>query len=207
MAKEIFSIKSIKEKKFHRLELIPEYASLMGNPEKKFTGILYGESGSGKSVYTLQFADYYARNFGKVLYNSHEERISQTIQDRINNFNIDANRLSVANGLAFDRMCHYIEKNYYRLVILDSVKYMLFTMDQLKELRERFAKRQLSLLMVDFGKQKGKPASGVDLLHASDLKMYFKDGRVHCISRYLDKPTEKQLFVPTKANKQPSLFD
>ncbi|NDW10472.1 hypothetical protein [Dysgonomonas sp. 520] len=203
MAKrEIFSIKAIREKKFQTLELSEEYASLMGKPEKKFISINYGESGSGKSVFTLKFANYFAKNFGKVLYNSHEEKVNQTIQDRVNNFNIDASKLYIANGLPFDRMCHYIEKNYYRLVIIDSVKYMNFTIDQLKELRERFAKRQLSVMMVDFGSSKGSPASGKDLIHASDVKMYFKDGRVHTISRYLDKPTERQLFVPQTANKQ-----
>jgi len=84
---------------------------------------------------------------------------------------------------------------------------MNFTIAQLKELRERFAKRQLTIVMVDFGSSKGSPASGKDLIHASDVKMYFKDGRVHSISRYLDKPIEKQLFTPQSAKKQPTLFD
>lgn len=207
MAKEIFSIKTIKEKKFQTLDLCPEYAYLMGYPEKRFTGIHYGQSGSGKSVLTLQFADYFARNFGKVLYNSHEEKISQTIQDRINNFNIDADKLYVANGLSFDRMCHYIQRNYYRLVIIDSVDYMKFTVDQLKELRTHFAKRLLSVIMVDFGKTEGNPKSGYDLIHASDVKLFFKNGRVHSTSRYLDQPIEKQLFTPKKAKTQPTLFD
>ncbi len=204
--REIFSIKSIKEKKYQRMDILPEYAALMGCPEKKFTGLAYGESGSGKSVYVLQFANYFAKHFGKVLYNSHEERVSQTIQDRVNNFNIDAQRLFIANGLPFDRMCNYIEKNYYRLVIIDSVKYMSFTIDQLKKMRERFAKRQLSIFMVDFGSAKGSPASGKDLLHASDIKMYFKNGKVNSISRYTDKPSEKQLFMPKTNQSLPSLF-
>ena len=207
MAREIFNIKTIREKKFHRLELISEYAELMGIPEKKFIGIFYGESGSGKSVYVLRFANYFAKNFGKVLYNSHEEKVNQTIQDRIFNFNVDAQRLWVANGIPFERMCEYIEKNYYRLIIIDSVKYMNFTIDQLKELRERFAKRLLSIIMIDFGEAKGKPASGKDLIHASDIKMYFKNGLVHSTSRYLDQPTEKQLFVQKNSKKQYSLFD
>ena len=207
MAKrEIFSIKSIKEKKYQRIDISSEYASLMGYPEKKFTGLAYGESGSGKSVYVLQFANYFATHFGKVLYNSHEERVSQTIQDRVNNFDIDAQRLFIANGLPFNRMCSYIEKNYYRLVIIDSVKYMNFNIDQLKEMRERFAKRQLSIFMVDFGSVKGSPASGKDLIHASDIKMYFKNGKVNAISRYTDKPADKQLFIPETTQSLPSLF-
>lgn len=205
--KRIFSIKAIKEKKYQYLDLAPEYAFLMGEAEKKFIGLFYGESGSGKSVFTLQFAAYFARNFGKVLYNSHEEGANKTIQDRVNNFNIDAKRLWIADTFSFEEMCSYIEKNYYRLVIIDSVKYMNFTVDQLKRLRELFAKRQLSIIMIDFGKSKGNPASGIDLLHAADIKLYFKNGRVHALSRYLGKPVEKQLFTPQSAKTQPTLFD
>lgn len=205
--KRIFSIKAIKEKKYQYLELDPKYALLMGEPAKKFVGLFYGESGSGKSVFTLQFADYFARNFGKVLYNSHEEGANKTIQDRVNNFNIDAKRLWIADCFSFEEMCNYIERNYYRLVIIDSVKYMSFTVEQLKTLRTMFNKRQLSIIMIDFGKSKGTPASGIDLLHAADVKLYFKNGRVHALSRYLDKPVDHQLFKPQSANKQPSLFD
>lgn len=207
MAKEIFSIKALKEKRYDCLNLSEEYAYLMGEPEKRFIAIHYGESGSGKSVHTLRFADYFARNFGKVLYNSHEESVNKTIQSRINNFHIDAGGLFVANALSFERMCHYIQKNYYRLVIIDSVKYMGFTFDQLKELRIRFAKRKLSIIMVDFGTAKYSPASGKDLLHAADIKMFFKNGRVFSESRYLDTPREKQIFLPQLSKWQPSLFD
>lgn len=207
MAKrEIFSVKALKEKKYHTMQLAPEYAKLMGEPERKFTAIHYGESGSGKSVHTLKFADYFAKNFGKVLYNSHEESINKTIQDRINNFNINAERLFVANAVNFSKMCDYIHKNYYKLVIIDSVKYMNFTIDQLKELRTSFAKRQISVIMIDFGSSKGNPASGKDLIHASDVKMYFKDGRVNSISRYLDKPVDVQLFNPHEDKRQYNLF-
>jgi predicted ATP-dependent serine protease len=198
MAKQIYSIKALKEKKFHTHNFNDEYRRLFGNPEQRFVAMCYGESGSGKSVFMLKFADYFARNFGKALYNSHEEGANQTIVDRINNFNIGASKLFVANALPFEAMCQKIEKNYYRLVILDSVKYMGFNFAQLKELRERFANRKLSIMMVDFGKSQGNPHSGVDLLHASDVKMYFKNGTVHSISRYLATPAECRLFSPQK---------
>ena len=205
--KQIYSIKALKEKTFKTLELNEEYKLLFGNPERKFIAEAYGESGSGKSVFLLKFANYFAKNFGKVLYNSHEEGANQTIQNRINNFDIDANKLFVADALPYETMCEKIERNYYRLLIVDSVKYMGFTFAQLKELRERFAKRQLSVIMVDFGTVQGKPLNGVDLLHASDIKLFFKNDRVYSTSRYLATPVEKQLFIPQKSGiKQPSLF-
>jgi len=197
----------MKEKKFHTLEFDELYAKLMGKPERKFTMICYGESGSGKSVFLMQFSNYFAKTFGKSLYNSHEEGANQTIQDRINNFGIDASKLFIADAMSFDEMCTAIEKNYYRLVIIDSVKYMGFTFNQLRELRKRFANRLLCIVIVDFGSAKGSPDSGKDLIHASDVKMYFKNGRVYSISRYLDAPVELQLFHPNKSQTaQQTLF-
>jgi len=205
--KKIFSVQSLKDKKFHTLEFNEFYTKLMGKPERKFTMMCYGESGSGKSVFLIQFANYFAKNFGKSFYNSHEEGANKTIQDRLNNFNIDALKLYVADAMTFDEMCTAIEKNYYRLVVIDSVKYMGFTFNQLRELRKRFANRLLCICIVDFGSSKGSPDSGKDLLHASDVKMYFKNGRIYSISRYLDAPIEHQLFFPQKsANQHPTLF-
>lgn len=206
MSRQIYNIKTLREKKFQTLNFIPEYAALFGNPQRKFTAICYGESGSGKSVFLLKFADYFARNFGKVLYNSHEEGVNQSVVNRIENFNINAGKLFVGNALGFEEMCEKIERNHYRLVIIDSVKYMGFTFAQLKELRVRFAKRQLIIIMVDFGKTEGNPHSGADLLHASDVKMFFKKGHVNSISRYLSEPETQLLFKQNKSN-QLSLFN
>ena len=205
--KRIFSIDALKKKKYQSLELDPYYAELMGIPERILTVIMYGESGSGKSVFALKFAEYFANAFGKGFYNSHEEGANKTIQDRVNNFDINAKRLWIADCYSFEEMCDHIQRTYCKLIVIDSVKYMNFTIAQLKELRERFAKRHLTIVMVDFGSSKGSPASGKDLIHASDVKMYFKDGRVHSISRYLGKPIEKQLFTPQSTKKQPTLFD
>lgn len=141
--RKIFNVKAIQAKKYHTIEL-GRFNDLFGRPEGKFNAMFYGESGSGKSVLTLQFADYYSQNIGKALYNSHEEGVRQTLRDRINEFNISSDRLYFGNALNYEEMCHKVERNYYRLLIIDSVQYMGFTYDQLKEFRERFAKRHLS---------------------------------------------------------------
>jgi len=206
MKRQIYNIKTLKDKKFQTLEFNEQYKMLFGSPQRNFIAMCYGESGSGKSVFLLKFADYFAKNFGKVLYNSHEEGVNQTVIDRINNFEITAKKLFIGNALNFDEMCEKIEKNYYRLVIIDSVKYMNFTFAQLKELRTRFAKRQIIVIMVDFGKAKGKPQSSIDLLHAADVKMYIKQGHINSVSRYLPTEVNYTLFKPQKSSNYPTLF-
>lgn len=207
MARDIYNVKTIREKKYDTLDL-GGYNKLFGQCESRFVATLYGHSGSGKSVFALRLADYMAKNIGKTLYNSHEEKINQTIRDRINEWDINASRLFFGNALKFDRMVDVIRKNYYRTVIIDSVKYMDFTDDQLKELREVFAKRKLSIIMVNFGDKLGIPSGtwGKDLLHASDVKCFFKGGRLNVTSRYLQSPVDQVLFGKKSANTQLTLF-
>ncbi len=203
--RKIFNIKSVKGKSYKTLD-IGDYNQLFGRPESKFTAMNYGASGGGKSVFTLQFGAYYANNIGKVLYNSHEEGVNQSLRDRIVEFEIDAPRLYFGNKLSYEEMCYKIERNYYRLVIIDSVQYMNFTYEQLKELRERFNRRLLSVMMVSFGNTKGSPDKAKELLHASDIKAFFKNGRVNITSRYLSKPVDKVLYQPQQATTQGLLF-
>lgn len=202
--RKIYNVKSVKEKRYHSLDLGP-FSQLVGKPEGKFVGMGYGEPGGGKSVWMLRFADFYASNVGKVLYNSHEEGVRQTLRDRINDFGIQSPRLYFGNGLTYDEMVHKIERNYYRMAIVDSVQYMGFTYDQLRELRERFAKRHFSLMMVSFGSSKGSPSCDKNLLHACDIKLFFKDGKVYSHGRGLAKPVTQVLFNANE-NQQLSLF-
>ena len=134
MARDIYNVKTIREKKYDTLDL-GEYNHLLGECESRFVMTLYGHSGSGKSVFALRFADYFAKYVGKTLYNSHEEKINQTLRDRIKEWNINAPKLFFGNSLKFGRMVDVIRKNRYRAVFIDSVKYMDFTDEQLQELR------------------------------------------------------------------------
>ncbi len=205
MARDIYNVKTIREKKYDTLDL-GEYNHLLGECESRFVMTLYGHSGSGKSVFALRFADYFAKHVGKTLYNSHEEKINQTLRDRIKEWNINAPKLFFGNSLKFGRMVDVIRKNRYRAVFIDSVKYMDFTDEQLKELREVFAKRKLVIVMVNFGEKLGVPAGswGKDLLHASDVKCFFKGGCLNVVSRYLPVPVDRVLFGARE--KQLTLF-
>jgi len=202
----IYNSKTVANKTYDILPFNDFYLSLIGEAEAKFVGMFYGESGGGKSVFALQFADWFADNVGKALVNSHEERLNKTLSDRIRNFKIDSTNLYFADRMPFDLMVKKIKSNYYRLVVIDSVQAMGFTSKQLKELVKIFSKRKLVVLMISFGKSKGNPTDAVDLLHDCDVKTFFKAGRVEFTSRYLDQPVSKTLYIPNRKNNTPTLF-
>ena len=137
----IISLKTLKEKKYYTLNLPEKYTSLLGMPAAKFTMMCYGPSGSGKSVYALQFCEELGRH-GKVLYNSHEERDNKSIQDTVNDFNINSNKIAVGLSLPFDVMVEKIRRNHYSFVVIDSIQYMQLTYDQLKELHKMTKKKK-----------------------------------------------------------------
>lgn len=196
--KVIYNINSILLRKYQTMAMHEYYASLMGNPEPKFIAMFYGPPGSGKSVFALQFADYFAKYFGKVLYNSHEERLKKTIRDRIETYKINARKLHFGDAIGFDQMMEKIHRNRYRMVVIDSVQYMDFTYDQLQELTYEFRKRLLSLLMISFGTGFNSPLRAQDHLFAADIKGYFytndDGGFAKFASRYKPTLVKSKLF-------------
>jgi len=202
---KIISVKTLREKTYETLDL-GVYNELLGQLQSKFIMMCYGPSGSGKSVFALEFAESLS-NLGKTLYNSHEEADNKTLQDRVFEFDINSRNLYFGISLDFEQMVEKIKRNRYHFVIIDSVQYMDFTYDQLIELKNLFKKKKkFGIVMVSFGNTIGKPDRGKELLHASDVKCFIKEGRLNVISRYLKSPVNKTLFCPKKDNRQLSLF-
>lgn len=201
----IISIKTLKEKKYETIDL-GEYNKLFGLIQSKFTIMLYGPSGSGKSVFALQLCQELSKH-GKLLYNSHEERDNKTLQDRAIEFNINSTKIAIGVSIPFDVMLEKTKSNHYHYIVIDSVQYMNLTYDQLKQLQE-FAKRKkkFGIIMISFGNTLGSPKNAIDHLHASDVKCFFKGGNVNVISRYTNQPVDQLLFRPKAKNSQPTLF-
>jgi hypothetical protein len=193
------NIKQLKQRKYTPVDL-GEYTDLLGNIDGKCTIMCYGSSGSGKSTFVLKLSDYLAGKYGKVIYNSHEEKLNKSLQQRVQNYNISNPNLYFAPGWDFETLMDKILKLKYRVVVIDSVQYMKFTYEQLIELKERFSRRNILLILVSFGSTLGKTDGADKLLFASDIKMHFNQGILTSISRYLDKPVKKQLFNPKQTN-------
>lgn len=199
------SIKQLKGKTYETIDLGERFRPLFGLIQTKFVIMNYGNPGSGKSVFTLELCEALSAH-GRVLYNSHEEKDNKTLQDRVKEFNIESGKITIAVSVPFDEMVSKIKRGKYSYAVIDSVQYMGFTYDQLKELSELAKrKRKFGVIMVSFGNKKYNPKNAVDLLHASDVKCYFHNGFIEVESRYLKAPKKAQLFKST--NKQPTLFD
>ena len=197
--KRAISGKALMKKRYKPVKTGP-YTQLIGGIDGNCTITAYGPSGMGKSVFILKLANHLAGAFGKVLYNSHEEALNKSLQDRVRNFVPNLHhKVYFADSWPFETMLQKIKVNKYRVLVIDSVQYMRFTAEQLKTLRETYKKRQIIVIMVSFGTALGKTRGADDLLHDSDVKLYFSKGKVYSQSRYMGNALVTQkLFEATE---------
>lgn len=73
MKARIINLKTLKQKKYDVIDMGDYYNNLFGEIEAKTSFFFYGTSGSGKSVFVIQLANYFTEHFkAKALYCSHE---------------------------------------------------------------------------------------------------------------------------------------
>lgn len=152
------------DKAFDTLAFTGEWKESFGEPEKNFKMILYGNSGEGKTEFTVRFSKYLAE-FGKVSYVSPEQGISKSLQDAIkrNQMETVAGKVMFLTGGTFDELLIYIRKSRSKFIIIDSLDYMKLTVDQFKTLIARFPKK--AFIIIAWAKN-GSPKSQ----HAKDIE-------------------------------------
>ena len=202
------NVKQFANKKYREVELDEIYGPMFGEIEGRTMFMFYGPPGSGKSTLVLKFANHLAEKYGKVLYNSHEEKHNKTLQTRImNTLGEDASlKLQFAPAWNFETLMDKTKKNKYRVVILDSVQYMHFSYEQLIRFRETFKKRNIIIILISFGTAWDKTVGANDLLFAVDVKAFIKQGKIKVQSRYLSEYYHKTLFNPNASKEEGQLI-
>lgn len=161
--------------KFDSLDFAGKWLKSFGRPEKNFSMIIYGESGNGKTDFTVQYAKYLS-TFARVLYLSHEEGISSTIQGTFDRHSMRevSGRVIVAEKANIDELITYLKKrNSPGTVIIDSLDYMRLTTEQYKMLRSLFPKKAFIIIAWSKG-DLPKSQYGKDIEYMSDIKVRVK---------------------------------
>ena len=128
----VISLSQMKEKNFDIYYFSEEYSNLIGNPEKNFSAIIYGESGHGKSTWSIDFSNYLAMNFGKLLYNSSEEGFSYSLQNKLSKY--DNENIHISQFKKYKDLKTEIKANKYSFIVIDSLNDMELTEEQFTEL-------------------------------------------------------------------------
>ena len=181
-SKKAISIRTLKQKRFKLLDFDGLWKNRLGTPEEGFCAMIYGPSGSGKTTEMIRLAAYCSQ-FGKVMYNSWEEGISQTLQETIADSEIPEDvPMYFYDSLEYDVMCAKAKSTRSKFIVIDSIQYMAFSYAQYQDFVKRFPTK--SLLLISQVNNSGKPRNGTQILHAVDIKMQVNAGAAEYRSRY-----------------------
>lgn len=133
-AKETMSLHELQLKQFKTLDFMGEWKKLIGTPEQNFALMIYGQAGHGKSTFAVNLSEYLANNFGYVLYNSAEEGVSLSLQDKLKKVNSD--KIRVSSFKDFESIKKHLKQSVSRFVVLDSVNHMNLTPEQVETLKK-----------------------------------------------------------------------
>ncbi|MFN8238608.1 MAG: hypothetical protein U0T77_10600 [Chitinophagales bacterium] len=156
-----------------------------GCPEKNFSTVIYGDSGNGKTDFCVKLAKYMAK-FTKVLYVSHEEGISKSIQEAFerNNMKEVSGKVILAEKCTVDEMIEYLKKrNSPGFLIIDSLDYMRLTTDQYKLIRAQCPKKAIAIISWSVN-NKPKSQFARDIEYMADIKISVRSFKAHPRSRY-----------------------
>lgn len=130
----VISLTELKAQEFDMYDFTGGFEEIIGNPAKNFSMVVYGESGQGKSTWVIEFANYLAEHHGRVLYNSSEERISQSLKRKLLKY--DSDNFAIAECQTYKALKTAVRGNGFKFIVIDSVNDMNIKPNQLAELTE-----------------------------------------------------------------------
>lgn len=168
-----------------------KYGQFIGNPAVGFHAIVFGLPKGGKSIWSMQFADYLANHFGKVLYIASEEGFKGTIKDKITEWTNNRKDLKFANFTGYDQIKDNISG--YDFVFIDSLDFAKITVEEMEELKKLNPKT--SFVTVKQVTKDGKFRGSQEYAHNCDIIVSIEDGIAKQKGRY---NPEAQMEVFTK---------
>lgn len=143
---EIVRLQDFQKTEFKNLEMSDEYKNLFGNPPENFTMLVYGESGNGKSTWTIKLAEYLANRHGRVLFNSSEEGLGNTLKRKLTD--LKSEYLDLSEYKNFESLKAGLpRKGKYRFLVIDSINDMNLSVKELKEIKNNDSNRAIIYIM------------------------------------------------------------
>lgn len=157
-----------------------KYGNFMGNPAVGFHAIVYALPKAGKSIWSMQFADYLANHFGNVLYIASEEGFKGTIKQKISEWTKNRTNLKFGNFTGYEEIKNNIHG--YDFVFIDSLDFAKISVEEMEELKALNPKT--SFVTVKQVTKDGKFRGSQEYAHNCDIIIEIIDGVAHQKGRY-----------------------
>lgn len=167
-----------------------EWLASFGRPELRGTWIIWGDSGSGKTTFTLMLCKYLA-NFGRVAYDSLEQGLSLSLQrawERVGMIEA-GNSVILLNKEDLPELTARLRKRKSpEIIIIDSLQYLTkFYMQQLKELKAEFPDKLF--IFISQADKAGKDPDGhmaKKIRYDAEIKIKVEGFKAFVTTRYED---------------------
>lgn len=167
-----------------------KYGSFMGNPAVGFHAIVFGLPKGGKSIWSMQFADYLANHFGDVLYIASEEGFKGTIKEKITEWTTNRTHLKFGNFRGYEEIKNNIGN--YDFVFIDSLDYADISVDEMEELKAE--NPNTSFVTIKQVTKDGKFRGSQEFAHNCDVIVEIIDGIANQKGRY-NPASEMEVFT------------
>ena len=171
-ANRSYGVNDLLNRQFKTLDFSGKWRASLGNPERNFTALVQGDSGDGKTDFTVQWAKYLT-NFGKVHYSSREQGMSESLKLAFQRHNMQevAGKLTIGvDETPAMILAKMKRKNSAQFFIIDSLDFMHLTMADWEEMRA--AKPNKSLIVISWSSGKYPLTSaGKAIRYASEMKI------------------------------------
>lgn len=192
-SEKIISSEELEKMNYKALCFTDKWADFFGYPSLNFHCTVHGMSGEGKSTFSIQFANYLAENFGKVIYVSGEEGFSKTFKDKFIHNNATSSNLFVADLRKLDDMLREIPNDQYNFIFIDSLDNMRIDAEGMKKLREYY--KDSALITISQSTKQGKMRGSYEIVHDSDIAVKVENGIATTTkNRFKEKEMELRVF-------------
>ncbi|TAH43651.1 MAG: DUF2075 domain-containing protein [Bacteroidetes bacterium] len=172
--KNIISSLDLAAMSFMSLNFTGVWEQFIGCPTYNFNCIIHGKPGSGKSTLAIQFAKYLSDNFGRVVYISGEEGFSKTLQNKFMLTDSLSGDIDVADLRSYEDIIRNIATESYRFIFIDSLNTMKISVDELRELRNRY--KGSAIITISQATKDGLIRGSNELVHDCDVHIVVEDG-------------------------------
>lgn len=135
------SNKNVLAAQFETVEFTGPYLASFGRPELRGAWIIWGDSGSGKTTFTLMLCKYLA-GFRRVAYNSLEQGLSLSLQkawERVNMAEAGSNIILLNKEELPELRARLSKRKSPEIIVIDSLQYLdSFTWKHFKALKKDF---------------------------------------------------------------------
>ena len=188
--KRALTVQNLLEKKYDLYDFSKQWHDAFSNPERCGVWFIWGNSGNGKTSFTLQLIKYLA-TFDNVILNSLEEGTAHTMQkgfERVGMHEVGSNVMVVQEDCE-DLTARLLKRKSPRIVVIDSFQYFGLTYAQYKMFKEKFPDKHIIFISHADGKlPAGRSAKSV--MYDATLKIWVEGYKAFSKGRYIGKTGE-----------------